>query len=555
MATPSLAMIPSGYKASKLYSVLPSDGTGDFTVARAGLRHRINSDLKLELIDANVPALNYDAIGGCPVLNTEPQTTNLITYPITFSDDYWTKGGAILEADQSTLGTVAFSDDASSDNTGDWTKEGTATLVFNTDHYEYSNNAGGGYGIYLNFTVTNGQLYQYQFDIKDGTATSIDLLALFRDASTGSNYISKTVTSSNGWTTYKFIGKRTTDTDARINFYTATNLSTTTLFIKNISVTEIKGYSSPSVNFQDDAFKLVESAADVSHHIETSLTGLTSAIYTGSVFVKASERYKVAVWEAGNSGDYATWDLSTGLKISEGGSPTYSITAMANGWYKISLTPDAASTRYDIHITILSDSYTTGYPLTTTYTGDGTSGVYIFMAQVKAGLSATSPTFTDITLADEGTTTTRLADAVSGGGDVNSFDSTSGVLEVEMSALVKDATTKRMSISDGTTSNAVYLGYVASTEQITFVVVKGGVNTYLYTATVTDVSANAILKLKWSASDFGVKIDGVEVDSQASGTTFSANTLTSMQLNGGSGSNLMYADVKNIKVYKGITSY
>ena len=29
MATPSIAMIPSGYKAEKIYSVLPTDGDGD----------------------------------------------------------------------------------------------------------------------------------------------------------------------------------------------------------------------------------------------------------------------------------------------------------------------------------------------------------------------------------------------------------------------------------------------------------------------------------------------------------------------------------------------
>jgi hypothetical protein len=36
------------------------------------------------------------------------------------------------------------------------------------------------------------------------------------------------------------------------------------------------------------------------------------------------------------------------------------------------------------------------------YTGDGTSGVYIFMAQLETGSVATSPTFTDITLASRG---------------------------------------------------------------------------------------------------------------------------------------------------------
>jgi hypothetical protein len=97
MSTPSLVMIPAGRKATKLYSVLPTDGTGDFTVARAGLRNEINSDLKLSLIAANVPAFNYDTLGGCPVLNTEPQATNLIKYPISFGNSYWTKSGASIQ--------------------------------------------------------------------------------------------------------------------------------------------------------------------------------------------------------------------------------------------------------------------------------------------------------------------------------------------------------------------------------------------------------------------------------------------------------------------------
>ena len=50
MSNPILAMIPSGYKgltatAPQVYSVLPSDGSGDFTFDRAnGLATRINKD-------------------------------------------------------------------------------------------------------------------------------------------------------------------------------------------------------------------------------------------------------------------------------------------------------------------------------------------------------------------------------------------------------------------------------------------------------------------------------------------------------------------------------
>jgi hypothetical protein len=85
MATiPSLALIPSGYKASKVYSVLPTDGTGDFTFTRSGNATRVNSEGLIELVSTNVPRLNYPLIDGvvqgCPSLLLEPQRTNLILY-------------------------------------------------------------------------------------------------------------------------------------------------------------------------------------------------------------------------------------------------------------------------------------------------------------------------------------------------------------------------------------------------------------------------------------------------------------------------------------------
>lgn len=79
MATPTLALIPTGYKAGKLYSVLPESGVGDFTVVRATEGTRVNEDGLIETMGANVPRLDYSA-GGCPVLLTEPQRTNLQTY-------------------------------------------------------------------------------------------------------------------------------------------------------------------------------------------------------------------------------------------------------------------------------------------------------------------------------------------------------------------------------------------------------------------------------------------------------------------------------------------
>lgn len=77
---PSLALIPSAYKAGKLYSVLPEDGTGDFTVSRNGTATRVNKAGLIESVAANVPRLEFDPVTGefLGVL-VEDAATNLIS--------------------------------------------------------------------------------------------------------------------------------------------------------------------------------------------------------------------------------------------------------------------------------------------------------------------------------------------------------------------------------------------------------------------------------------------------------------------------------------------
>jgi hypothetical protein len=95
MATPKLALIPTGYKAGKLYSVLPESGVGDFTVVRATEATRVNEAGLIETMGANVPRLDYSG-GGCPVLLTEPQRTNLVTYSEDFSNAAWSKSASTI---------------------------------------------------------------------------------------------------------------------------------------------------------------------------------------------------------------------------------------------------------------------------------------------------------------------------------------------------------------------------------------------------------------------------------------------------------------------------
>lgn len=82
-----LTLIPSGYKSTKVYSVKPTNGDGDFTFARNGDASRLNPGLNIEQVSSNVPRINHYS-GGCPSLLLENEAQNLITYSEDFSQ--WT---------------------------------------------------------------------------------------------------------------------------------------------------------------------------------------------------------------------------------------------------------------------------------------------------------------------------------------------------------------------------------------------------------------------------------------------------------------------------------
>ena len=100
MAKPNLALIPATI-GDKVYSILPSDGVGDFDFDRAdgssptGVT-RINAQGLIETVASGENRLNYSLLDGevvgCPHLLLEPSRTNLVTYSEDFS--LWSKTGS-----------------------------------------------------------------------------------------------------------------------------------------------------------------------------------------------------------------------------------------------------------------------------------------------------------------------------------------------------------------------------------------------------------------------------------------------------------------------------
>jgi len=97
----SLVLVPSGYKASKVYAQKPLTTDGQLTFSRASTATRVNASGLIETVASNVPRLDY-LNSSCPRLLLEPQRTNLVTYSEQFDNAGWTKNAVTISANTAT---------------------------------------------------------------------------------------------------------------------------------------------------------------------------------------------------------------------------------------------------------------------------------------------------------------------------------------------------------------------------------------------------------------------------------------------------------------------
>lgn len=90
-ADASLVVIPSLFKAGKLYAVKPTDGSGDFTVSRAGTKYRRGPNGVYTQVAAGVPAIEYGFDRAFQGAIIETGTTNLLQRSEEFDNAYWSK--------------------------------------------------------------------------------------------------------------------------------------------------------------------------------------------------------------------------------------------------------------------------------------------------------------------------------------------------------------------------------------------------------------------------------------------------------------------------------
>jgi len=123
------------------------------------------------------------------------------------------------------------------------------------------------------------------------------------------------------------------------------------------------------------------------NRIRSASISLASAGF--SIYVKSNGYSKVGIREDITTGNWASYDLATGTVLDSSGVISPTITALANGWYRISL--GVTATPVGMGVWVLDPTYTSGAFSTSNWTADGTSGIYVFAAQIEAGDIATAP--------------------------------------------------------------------------------------------------------------------------------------------------------------------
>ena len=76
--TAAVVLIPSAYKASKLYSIIPPNGDGDLTFTRASSGSRVNENGFVREVANNIPRLDYSDDINTPSILFEPARKNLL---------------------------------------------------------------------------------------------------------------------------------------------------------------------------------------------------------------------------------------------------------------------------------------------------------------------------------------------------------------------------------------------------------------------------------------------------------------------------------------------
>jgi len=132
---------------------------------------------------------------------------------------------------------------------------------------------------------------------------------------------------------------------------------------------------------------LTSAVATTTTRVNQVLSPLPSGVATASYYVKANgARFLQASWTTSATSQFANFDLQTEA-VTAGTYTSATITPASNGYYRITLTSTLASVNGAPFLAMIdSGSAARG----SSFTGNGTSGIFIWGAQLETGSTATA---------------------------------------------------------------------------------------------------------------------------------------------------------------------
>ena len=281
--------------------------------------------------------------------------------------------------------------------------------------------------------------------------------------------------------------------------------------------------TSPAGTTTGDLF--AESATTDTHLLYRAPT-LSAVAYTFSVFYKIVGDRKLALYHTNtNTGRQfdATGVQSSGVFNAPSGG--FAVTPMGNGWYRASITITAVAGANEFRFWIVRASDNA-----LNYLGDGSSGAYLWGAQIEAGAFATSyiPT--------SATTVTRNADVVTMTGTNFSdwYNQTEGSFVFQYSRYQNtDAFGIVLETKPSSTSTANRFGAAAtSTADPRFQLVPNGTSILDTGGTFGVLPVNTVVKgaFAYRSGDSAATRNGASPSNSA--TAFATPTYTNLQIGG-----------------------
>jgi hypothetical protein len=534
----SLVMIPTAYKDGRLYSIRPTDGSGDFGFSRGSnlAATRVDVNGLIEKGRENL-LLQSNNFGTTWTNVSTTETGGQSGYD--GSSDAWliTKSGANGRLDQtiSASGVLTFSIYAKA-NALNWIYLRIDGSGGNHDvYFDLVNGAvginnllidsdiqsvGNGYyrcSVSFNDTISVVRVYPADGDgNRSGTSGSIYIQdAQLEQGLVATDYIETTTTS---------VSAGILEDMPRLDYSggascpslllepSRTNLIPQSEYFGGYTLVNVTADANNATSPEgvQNAYKIVEDSANTNKHFRAANTTLTASTYAVSAFIKPNNCDVISLREGAVSGDAFTYKFSTGgssIQGSRWNGATIEAEDYGNGWYRISANFTAttgASHNFRIHLLGNEFNQTTNPSVGTyTYTGDGASGIWVYGFQAEQGSYPTSyiPTY--------GTSQTRSVDSCLATGVSDLIGQTEGTLFVEYNSNVTEDDSFFIVADDGTANNRIVL-YSNTPNNLALVINNGGV-LQVVIANITLATGTNKFAVGYANNDVVLYLNGTQV--------------------------------------------